>query len=758
MSRLSVPALLTLLAAVPFPAQGQDQPDPAQLKAAAQKLADTAAKAAADAAGAAAAAVEKAAAAEAEAKAAAAGEKPAAKAEEAKQEEAKPAAAPAVKALNLRLIHPLLRARAVQQAEVRVAAAADDDDGEKEEEPQLSDEQKKAVDEFIEKAAKLKRKMFEGQMETAVKELTEEQQLTREARRKLEAGTGKAVDAAMTVWNQAFQKYVAQQVLQGQATPANIKAWSAQAWSNYNLNADIPPPAQSDEWRAVIKEVLNAEQLAAREAAAKAAEEKFQKDFGDYLATCEGQAGDQMSGAIESEVERIARYSNIDEERRKKLKAAGEDAVKECVKAWRRKMENQLKSMDEKQREQMTSRGGMMSVNMAEKEYQPKERQVWQDAVAQLLTDAERQKLESRYLEVRGRRADALAIVLVNDLDRLVGFSAEQRTKMLPLAAQRLLKLPEQYFTSPAGSGYNSIDAGQMLQQVQKLKDDELKTVLSEGQVKRFREASPDQMSRNGIYVREKLDVGDVPKPEEMDEVEVERVLATFLHREAKRMKLKMLSLMEAQVEHIGRVAGPSPETVQVLTTAAKGAAEEMALGNINNLSGWVRAQFQNLKPADVPERLKNLYNPYSSERHQPAPPPLWTTAVERLLDEAQRKAWKEAMDIREQWRREGLTAVVLTEIEKRLAMPEEQRLKLARKVDDVITQYEPDFANYFSQGWHLQGYYSLIPIAMFTDKEMEEHFDAKQREALQDKLLGNSMQYAEMIRQNHKSRTGREK
>jgi hypothetical protein len=624
--------------------------------------------------------------------------------------------------------------------------------------PKLSDEQKQALDEFITKASKLKRKMFEGQMETALKELVEEQKLEREARKKLEAGTGKAVDATMTTWEKAFRKYVEQQVVQGRATPANIKAWSAQSWSNYNVNADTVPPRESAEWQAVIKEVLNAEQMAAREAATKAAEEKFQKDFGDYLATGEGQAGDQMSAVIESEVERITRYSGIDDERRKQLKAAGEGAVKECVRAWRRKMENQLKSMDEKQREQMTSRGGMMSVNMAEKEYQPKEREAWKEAVTRILTEEERKTLEARYEEVRKRRADALATVLTNDLDRLVGFNAEQRTKFLPMAAVRMLKLPEQYFSMPESGGYYSIDPGQMLQQVQKLKDAELKAVFSEGQVKRFREASPDQLSRSNGYVHQKLEVGDVPKPEEMDEVEVERVLSTFLHQEAKRMKLKMLSLMEAQVEHIGRVTSPAPATVLVLTTAAKGAAEEMAMGSINNLSGWVRGQFQNVKPADVPERLKNLYNPYFSERNQPAPPQFWNAAVERLLNEEQRKSWKKEMEVREQWRREGLAAMVVTDLEKRIAMPEEQRAKLLRKVDEVITQYEPDFASYFSVGWHLQGYYSLIPIAMFTEKEMEEHFDKKQLETVKDKMLGNALQYAEMIRQQHKSRTGREK
>ena len=45
----------------------------------------------------------------------------------------------------------------------------------------------------------------------------------------------------------------------------------------------------------------------------------------------------------------------------------------------------------------------------------------------------------------------------------------------------------------------------------------------------------------------------------------------------------------------------------------------------------------------------------------------------------------------------------------------------------------------------------------MLTEKEMAEHFDKKQIELLKDKSLGNTYQYAEMIRNNHNSRIRRQ-
>ncbi|HEX2747562.1 MAG TPA: hypothetical protein VHM91_06165, partial [Verrucomicrobiales bacterium] len=140
------------------------------------------------------------------------------------------------------------------------------------------------------------------------------------------------------------------------------------------------------------------------------------------------------------------------------------------------------------------------------------------------------------------------------------------------------------------------------------------------------------------------------------------------------------------------------------------------------------------------------------------ADPERWTSTVNRLLTEPQRKAWKVECDARDAWRLTGLTAMVVTETEKRIALTSEQREKLQKKMDEVIREYDPDFSNFFSYGWHLQGYYSMIPMAMLTDKEMEEIFDKKTAETVKEKCLGNALQYAEMIRRNHDSRAGRTK
>ena len=57
----------------------------------------------------------------------------------------------------------------------------------------------------------------------------------------------------------------------------------------------------------------------------------------------------------------------------------------------------------------------------------------------------------------------------------------------------------------------------------------------------------------------------------------------------------------------------------------------------------------------------------------------------------------------------------------------------------------------------HDQKLVHIIAKGRVTLPEMEEHFDKKQIETLKDKSLGNALQYAEMIRQNHSSRVRRQ-
>jgi len=613
--------------------------------------------------------------------------------------------------------------------------------------------EEKAIRGFVKKATASRRQVLAKGLEKTVAGLVKEMKLDAAAKQKLEALGTRAYEAAVAEWGVKCREWAVAMI--DQSGEEALNGWDPdQLASNQQIVAT--EPEETAEWRDGLKQILTAEQWAAREEKENAGMEKLRKEFADYLASSEAQAGEMMASGMDSLLSRILQHGGIDEDRRKKLKQAAGEAVKVTLAGWRVRAEKQLLKMDESTRERMTQRNGLMGVNTSDKANQPQEQTVWKEALAQVLTEVERAQVEERQRVSRGRRAESLGMVLVADLDRLVGFSEKQRSGLLELVVKPLQGLPAHYFDAPEGSGHYSIDMAQMYRQIKRIKEEQISGLLDATQMKRWKEVTPNQLSRNYGYMRERIDAGEVPPAAEMDEVEVERVLSSFLHQEARKMKLKMQAMMESQVENISRVSSPGPEAVTVLRTAAKGAAEEMAMGSINNLTSWVRSQFQSLKPADVPARLQSLNFPYFGERQASAEPKLWTAAVERLLTGPQREAWKVECAAREAWRLRGISAMVLTELEKRVPLKPEQREALHKKLSAVISDYEPDFANFFSSAWHLQGYYALVPLAIMEDKEMEEFFDKKEWETVKEKCLGNALQYADMLRRNHKSRTGK--
>jgi hypothetical protein len=615
-----------------------------------------------------------------------------------------------------------------------VLEVAEEAGGERERNPDepLSADDEKAVQEFVTKAAAARRKELEKRLVKTIKGLAKAANADAAAEEKLEALATPVLDAAMADWEKKCREWVMDMINRSGQGAASIRGWQPDQFGAGNQVQGALRPEETGAWKDGLKQILTDEQRAAVAADEQARRAKLREDLADYLKSSEAQAGEWMANLMDGVVRRLLLHAEFDDERRAKLKQAADEAVKVTLAAWRERAELQLMEMDETTRDQMTQRGGLMGVNTNEKANQPQEQPSWKEAVAKILTGQEQAQLEAQQSAVRARRAEAIGMVLLADLDRLIGLNEPQRTSLLELMKKPLEGLPSNYFESPDDSGYYAIDLPQVMRQVRGIDKEKLAALLDAGQLKRWKTVNPSMLTRSG-YVRERLDPGKLPAPEEMDEVEVERAVSGFLHREARKMEQKMQSIMEAQVENIVRVANPPAEAVAVLNTAAKGAAEQMAENSIGNLANWVRNQFQNVKPADVPARLQNLSNPYFDERQRPQEPRVWSAAVQRHLTEQQREAWKSECASRDAWRLRALTAMVVTELEKRLPLKPEQREKLQRKLTAVITDYEPDFSMYFSLWWYLQGYYTLVPLAMFSDKELEECFDKKQLENVKE-------------------------
>lgn len=384
---------------------------------------------------------------------------------------------------------------------------------------------------------------------------------------------------------------------------------------------------------------------------------------------------------------------------------------------------------------------------------QPIQLPQWLDAVARILTAEEAEKIRQLEAAYRAERSHSLALILIESMDEMVGFRADQREALVPVIEAAMEGLPDGYFLM-SRVGYSSVNPGQLLTQTESIRGEKILPLLTQGQARRWEAVTPLMISRNYYRpARPQLDDVDLPDPEAMNAAEADRLLAIYMHRLARESKAVRLMMMEAHVERVAGVAQLPEASMAALHTAAKGAAEQLARGTIANTNNWVRNQYQNVKPSEIVARLQRQSAPYFSEKPVTQLPRLWNVTLRRVLTDAQLQAYEAELAGAEAWEVQAQAEAVITEIEKCLPLEEEKRQLLLEKIQSMIRKYAEDFDQMFSFGWYLHGYYSGIPLAMLPKEELDAFLDPAEVRILLEQCLGEAAQYAENIRKSHEER-----
>lgn len=631
------------------------------------------------------------------------------------------------------------------------------DEGEEDEdaeETSLSADLQKKLEELAPRASEKALKTLERAGRKSVLRLAKELGLDAEQQKKLEAVVPPAVAEARKRWEEKFLQQV-RPLLQRNTNPQKYLETvekQLQSWGNRVYPATTPDTTEA--WKKGVAEALPAELLAKFETSRKEKREAFLKENKDWFAMNEDQAKAVFETALESKRTEIEEVATLDDDKKARLKIAGENAVKAAVAGWRERAEKLILEMDAANRAELLTNRSSIGVDTSQPEYRAEEQQVWKDAVKDLLNAEQRKQLASMKKARRNARCEVLAMVLVMEMDRMVGFSEEQRAKVAALIAPKLRSLPVGYFVRGEQS-YFSLDMSQIHQKAVTLKDEELTPVLDEGQMKRWKAVNPNSLMRNR-YVRERIATEEDTKDEVVSEIDAERMISAFLYRESLKQKQMMTTVMESRVEDVIRVTNPSEEGRALLRVAARGAAARMAESAGMNLQSWVRGQFNGVKPADVPKRLAGLSNPYFSDRSEKQENPIWTAAIDRALTAEQLALWNAEQKKREAWRVQALSRLTVSEVDQRVGLSLAQREALQPAIEKIVTDYEEDFSSFFSTNWYLQTYYSTIPLAGIKEEELKKLFPGKEMDDLSTRCLANVSQYWEMIENQHKQRAKR--
>jgi hypothetical protein len=614
---------------------------------------------------------------------------------------------------------------------------------------------KEALQEFTAKAAVLRRRQLEPEVERGLEELAESLKLDAATMEKLKLAVPAALDAGMKDWSLKFRQWLSPYLADSGDALGMLGQWKPEQLVAANRGAvQAERPFQTVVWKGALKEHLTPEQLQLVEAMEQKEREKMLADLKTVLDSSEDAAKEVFSQAMETELDEILNCVALDEERIKQLRKGAEEAVALTTKDWRRRINAKAMAMEPSAREQFQSEGQGFGVDPKETENRPQGREPWLAARKKLLTEAEEQAVKEGLKSMKQSRIDALAMIVIAEVDGSVGFRTQQREQLLALARPLFSELPDHWFAPAAaeGRGFQSIDMAELANKLREILDSDLAAVLDAGQIKRWHHLNPEKMKGRRV-VRRKSSPVEAPAAEPDDPHWAERLIGLTLVRQGDVLREEYFSRMVAKVDNISRVASLAPEVTSRLLTAAKGSAERMARGAIVNLDQSVHQQLHGVKPADLPARLKSLSLESGQGRVEQPLPELWKTAVEQALTAPQQEAWKAECDAAEDWQVRSISAVVSTGITRTVRLKADKEALLREKIGEKVRTYGPEINNYLSQGWFLSGYYDTVPVAMLSDAEMAAVFTAKEIEAVRTRCLSRSQQYAEIIKQQHQSR-----
>ncbi len=452
-------------------------------------------------------------------------------------------------------------------------------------------------------------------------------------------------------------------------------------------------------------------------------------------------------------VRRTIQHSGINEERSEKLTEAKEATVKAIIKRWRKDNEKKLRDMDKKQIENMAKNGHQMGVSYGDDAYDPSKEETWTTALETILTKEEHADLKKSIDSIRPRRAEALARIILAEIDPLIGFKEEQREPIVKLCIDKMLALPKNYFDPPMQNGYMSIDLGQLLAPIKTVS--EIADQLDEVQAKAWKAVNAKSLTSNPYRSsnNRKLSVEDQGLGKITTKIDAERLISRALWRWFDGKKDPHLAKMKARVSMLTAQVDLSPEVLEQFHAAAKGTAEWMATQEFRNEENYSRRQFSNLQPKDVADRLQNYHMPNWGYNRRQENPKIWTNALKTLLTEEQRAIYSDLARARKEWKNDAFAAFVISEVEKFVPIDEPARGKLRTRLAEIIHEFEQEFNSTFSRGWHLQGYYSCMPLAMIEEEEMKALFTESQREAIQTSCLTNCVQFVDQIRRRRDQR-----
>jgi hypothetical protein len=606
----------------------------------------------------------------------------------------------------------------------------------------LREPEKKALDAFIERLTDSKRKLYEEDMKRRAAEIIEVTGADEAAAKKLAEGFSPAIEAAMEGWGSKAYEWLAPFV--GRSTNAlrEMARWPVEQIAKSPGVKDVTAPDEQAAWLAHVQTTLSPKQWKSWEA--KLADDARQLDakLVEFVQFASENQRPNVEAELDLVVEEIQNTLSLTAERVEQLKTLTARTVNDTMASWQVKAEKLVREMDRDRRDQVLSQGS--GIGMAE-ESGPQRQKIWDQGLKELLSDAERQQLESARSQRLNRRIIASRGALLLLLDEFAALTVEQREQLDPLMQDPAEKLAEQM------KRYYNLEPYSVGAVLRDCELDPIKAVLDESQwagVERL--LSPRTRYQPADEVLEKA--REAPAPDSPEAIEC--LLSADLMERHRTSWEERLEEMQLRIGEVDRTVNLSPAQRETLQLAALGAVQDSLQMHRTQLATWLRQSLAGTPPSGLHQRLATLGTAGFGQELPPYATTLWLDSLDRLLTPEQQSRWQQAQQKRETFLRLTQRQLVLSELDHQLSLTPAQVRFFDDRLARLLAKYAVDLDEYNgSRRWHLQAYSMLTPVAGIPETELKAQLTETQLTLWLERSASQVKHYWEGVKRKHDSR-----
>lgn len=608
-------------------------------------------------------------------------------------------------------------------------------------------EVEKPLAELENKAVELKSAMLMEEIKKTIAELADSIKLGDDVKKRLEGEAKGVVDRSLLEWKDRLDVRLRPFLRQDVKESLELMTqWPAEMLVKNGFVPETVKLTEQEDWKNVLKKTIGPERVALMEKQAQDRELAKQKEILDQLKPLLEKMRKTQELAYKAEAGDLKTVLGLSGDRAKKLEEMAGEAAKKSAEAIEKRWIEKMRNMNEQMRAQVAiRRGGIRTSYLDDGSESSQDKEVWKKSLEEFLSADEKKRWETASMSRQNNRDRAMAMLLISQMDSSVFFTAAQREKLEPLAVKSLSKLMNrdmENFTFHVSYGSN-------------IDKDELKTVLDEKQMRRWKEVVEGVRDRgNEDEVQDKAEAVENTSDEEQDK---EAIFARYFNTRDKAQRNRLARGVLVKLEDIQRVVKLSEESTRRLEIASRGAAEHALDFWRPNFENWVRSSMRSVDAKTLGQRLSSLSRDISfGDQSATMEQPIWNNAVADVLTDSQMEMWMNEVNGRKAYRERARVLMILGELDRRFHLSLDQWQKLEPLLTESVAEYATDFSRMFGTGETPR--YMIVLLAGIPEEKTKSILTPEQYEQWQNSDNAQFKSWWENIKASHDSRKKRAK